>query len=55
MGQAHPSRNVFSFFFFLLFFSWCVYSFLKMLWGEGDRGHLTITAQAGSRPEKGIP
>ena len=53
MGQAHPPRM---FFLFFCIFPWCFLSLLGDVMGKKEkRGYLTITARAGSRPEKGIP
>ena len=45
MGRALPSRM----YPFLVSFPWCSTLFFGRARGEGEKGHLTITAQAGSR------
>ena len=55
MGPVHPSRMYIFLLFFLLSFLGCVLLYSGGQEGAGDRGCLTITAQAGSRSEMGIP
>ena len=55
MGQAHPSRMYFFFCFSLVLYISFFFFTLEVVRGEGDTGYLTITAQAGSRSEAGIP
>ena len=55
MDPVHPSRMYLFLLFFLVSFFGRVFLYSGGQEGVGDRGYLTITAQAGSRSETGIP